>query len=66
MLTVQTFIKEHFVWQNLFFWEEYFWDFIADSFGKRFGKTNEFTDKHKDFVKIKLVEFAQVVQEWGK
>eukprot|EP01125_Pyxidicula_operculata_P016913 TRINITY_DN5869_c0_g2_i1.p2 TRINITY_DN5869_c0_g2~~TRINITY_DN5869_c0_g2_i1.p2 ORF type:complete len:765 (-),score=298.59 TRINITY_DN5869_c0_g2_i1:183-2477(-) len=64
-------IKEHVIWQSLFFWEEYFFDSIAHSFQKNFGdndekQSSEYNQKEKEFFKESLKKFAKKMQGWGK
>eukprot|EP01126_Amoeba_proteus_P051363 TRINITY_DN6128_c0_g1_i27.p1 TRINITY_DN6128_c0_g1~~TRINITY_DN6128_c0_g1_i27.p1 ORF type:complete len:322 (+),score=70.87 TRINITY_DN6128_c0_g1_i27:396-1361(+) len=63
---IKPFIQDHFVWQNLFFWEEYFWDSVAQSFSDQFGQTTEFKSIHKEFIKNKLTDFYKVMEGWGR
>jgi len=63
---VMPFIKDHFVWEHLSFWEEYFWDVIAKSFQDAFGHTSDYTDVHKQFIEAKLKVFGKSMIGWGR
>jgi len=56
-------IKEHVIWQSLWFWEEYFWDTIAVNFrnflGEGSGGDEEYSRKEKDYLKKQLTKFSK-------
>lgn len=60
-------IKEHVVWQSLFFWEEYFWDTIAHSFQQRFGDAtgDKYSPAAKEFLTQELKKFSKNMVGWG-
>jgi len=59
---IKDYIKPHFIWQNLRFWEEYFWDKISQNFGevKKLPK-----EQQQAFLANNLKEFAGKMLGWG-
>jgi len=62
-------IREATVFQSLFFWEEYFWDYVGDEFRLKFSndrsRVQGYNSKETEFLKAKLVKFVKKIEEWG-
>jgi len=61
-------IKNHPIWQSLFFWEEYFWDTIAINFQTVVEglEGEEYSEKEKDYLKKALKKYAIRMLGWGE
>jgi len=65
---IKDYIKSHFLWQNLRFWEEYFWDTISKKYRKAIeGVTakDAIERKQKAFIATSLKKFAKIMWGWG-
>jgi len=61
--TVEDMIKTHYIFENVRFWEEYFWDTIS----RKFQKTGEedYSKKEKNWLKKQLIKFTKTMNGWG-
>eukprot|EP01130_Rhizamoeba_saxonica_P012494 TRINITY_DN526_c0_g1_i3.p1 TRINITY_DN526_c0_g1~~TRINITY_DN526_c0_g1_i3.p1 ORF type:complete len:605 (+),score=165.61 TRINITY_DN526_c0_g1_i3:378-2192(+) len=61
---MHVFIKEHFIWLNLRYWKEKFWDNASSKFGKISDETG-LSKKSKQFLVKEVKRFAVDVIQWG-
>jgi len=63
-------IKDHVIWQSLFFWTEYFWDTIAINFKNIMGdsamEAEAYSDNEKEYLKKQLKKFSIRMSGWGE
>jgi len=66
-LFLQGSIRTHFIWQNLFFWEEYFWDSAAGSIPWTLDPSSEsnYSKSQKEFLGKYIKTFATQMLDWG-
>jgi hypothetical protein len=68
---LQDFIKEHHIWSNLNFWEEYFWDTMAKDAKRVFRSveidfSKNMSPKQQIFVVFHLQQMIDRMWGWGK
>jgi len=56
-------IKTHYIFENVRFWEEYFWDTIS----RKFQKTSEedYSKKEKKLAQKTTIKFTKTMNGWG-
>jgi len=66
---ILTYTKNLFVWQDLFFWTDYFWDITAKEIQKRvdeIGILGEvYSLQQKAFLKVQIEQFGAFLCGWG-
>eukprot|EP01125_Pyxidicula_operculata_P012165 TRINITY_DN3990_c0_g1_i1.p1 TRINITY_DN3990_c0_g1~~TRINITY_DN3990_c0_g1_i1.p1 ORF type:complete len:373 (+),score=148.05 TRINITY_DN3990_c0_g1_i1:138-1121(+) len=60
-------IRDHYVWQNLFFWEEYFWDTAANSLPWTIEANSDagFSKSQKEHLQKYIITFTTNMLGWG-
>jgi len=63
--TMERLLQSHY-FQNVEFWEEYFWDVISNKYQKKFGDISEdYSKKEKEWLLKKMASFLTVLQDRG-
>jgi hypothetical protein len=63
--TMERLLQSHY-FQNVEFWEEYFWDVISNKYQKKFGDISEdYSKKEKEWLLKKMASFRTVLQDRG-
>eukprot|EP01120_Amphizonella_sp_Union-15-10_P011871 TRINITY_DN515_c0_g6_i1.p1 TRINITY_DN515_c0_g6~~TRINITY_DN515_c0_g6_i1.p1 ORF type:complete len:754 (+),score=184.41 TRINITY_DN515_c0_g6_i1:140-2401(+) len=65
---IKEFIADHFLWQHLGFWEDYFWDIISAEFSTYMESVPDEEKAHEELVFItdRLKKYVRTMWGWGK